>query len=163
LLIYRSLIVADGVTKSTGAYLLAAGVSEYWMPAAAGLVFTPPLLLFVWMLSRVPAPTSRDVAARSNRVPMSKVDRRAFLLRYALGLTLVAAAYLLVTVLRSVRADFAPEIWAGLGVTDRPAVFTWSEMGVAACVIVLNGAAVLNRDNRRAFVFAMWVAAAGSG
>ncbi len=158
-----SFILADGVTKSAGAYLLAAGVSEYWMPAAAGLLFTPPLLLFVWMLARVPAPTSGDMAARSERAPMTGLDRRAFFLRYALGLTLVGAAYLLVTVLRSVRADFAPEIWAGLGVTDRPAVFAYSEIAVAACVLALNGAAVLVRDNRRAFSYALAVAVAGSG
>jgi hypothetical protein len=114
------------------------------------------------MLTRVPAPTRHDVAARSERTPMSRADRRAFFLRYALGLSLIAAAYLLVTVLRSVRADFAPEIWAGLGVTGQPAVFAWSEMGVAACVLVVYGAAVLIRDNRRAFTYALWVAAAGS-
>ena len=34
-----SFIVADGVDKSVGAYLLEAGVSEYWMPFAAGLLF----------------------------------------------------------------------------------------------------------------------------
>src|SRR5262249_42051736 len=33
-----SFIVADGVTKSVGAALLQAGVSEYWMPFAAGLL-----------------------------------------------------------------------------------------------------------------------------
>ncbi len=157
-----SFILADGVTKSAGAYLLQAGVSEFWMPAAAGLLFTPPLLLFVWMLSRVPPPTAHDVAARSERPPMTRADRRAFFARYALGLTLIGAAYLLVTVLRSARADFAPEIWAGLGVTGQPAVFAYSEMAVAACVLVLNGAAVFIPDNRRAFTYALWVAAAGS-
>ncbi|HEX4606627.1 MAG TPA: DUF5690 family protein [Urbifossiella sp.] len=157
-----SFILADGVTKSAGAYLLAAEVPEFWMPAAAGLLFTPPLFLFVWMLTRVPAPSAADVAARSERTPMTRADRRAFFLRYAAGLTLVGAAYLLVTILRSVRADFAPEIWAGLGVTGQPEVFTQSEMGVVACVLVLNGAAVLIRDNRRAFTYALWVAAAGS-
>lgn len=157
-----SFILADGVTKSAGAYLLKAGVPEFWMPAAAGLLFTPPLLLFVWMLSRVPPPTAHDVEARSARPPMTRADRRAFFARYALGLTLIGAAYLLVTVLRSARADFAPELWAGLGVTGQPAVFAYSEMAVAACVLVLNGAAVLIADNRRAFTYALWVAAAGS-
>src|SRR6187551_143591 len=34
-----SFILADGVTKSVGAWLLNRGVSEFWMPAAAGLCF----------------------------------------------------------------------------------------------------------------------------
>src|SRR5262249_13152966 len=38
-----SFIVADGVTKSVGAFLLKQGVSEYWMPFTAGLLFVPPL------------------------------------------------------------------------------------------------------------------------
>src|SRR3954468_3841600 len=46
-----SFIVADGVMKSAGGYLLKLGVGELWMPAAAGLIFLPPLLLFAWMLS----------------------------------------------------------------------------------------------------------------
>ena len=62
-----SFIVADGVVKSAGAELLKAGVSEYWMPVCAGLLFVLPLLLFAWMLSRIPAPSRSDVAARSER------------------------------------------------------------------------------------------------
>ncbi len=157
-----SFIVADGVTKSVGAYLLAAGVTEYWMPFLAGLLFTAPLILFVWMLTRVPAPSAQDVAARSERTPMNAADRRRFFLRYAFGLVLLVFAYLLVTVLRSVRADFAPEIWTGMGVTDRPAIFAWSEIAVALCVLVLNGSAVLIRDNRVAFTYSLALAVAGS-
>jgi hypothetical protein len=157
-----SFVVADGVAKSAGAYLLVEGVPEAWMPAAAGALFAPPLLLFVVMLARVPPPAAPDVAARSERAPMTAADRRAFFRRYAAGLLLLGAAYLLVTVLRSVRADFAPEVWAGLGVTGQPGVFTYSEMAVAACVLVLSGAAVLIRDNRRAFAYAMATAAAGA-
>lgn len=157
-----SFVVADGAAKSAGASLLKAGVSEAWMPVAAGLLFALPLLLFVWMLARTRPPSAADITARSERAPMSRGDRRAFFRRYALGLCLLGAAYLLVTVLRSVRADFAPEVWAGLGVTGQPAVFTYSEMAVAACMLVLSGAAVLIRDNRRAFTYAMGTAAAGA-
>ena len=63
------------------------------------------------------APTRLDLAARSERTPMNGAERRAFFCRYALGLTLLVLVYLLITVMRSIRADFAPEIWAGLGAT----------------------------------------------
>jgi hypothetical protein len=158
-----SFIVADGVMKSAGAYLLKLGVGEFWMPAAAGLLFLPGLLLFAWMLSRIPAPSEQDVAARGRRPPIDGGERWRFFRRYALGLTLLVLVYLLVTVLRSVRADFAPEIWGGLGVRDEPAVFTWSEMVVAAAVLLLTGSTVLIRDNRRAFFAAMALAVAGAG
>lgn len=147
-----SFIVADGVTKSVGAYLLAAGVPEYWMPFAAGLLFVPPFLAGVWMLARIPPPSAADVAARSERTPMTGRQRRDFFRRYAPGLTLLVLAYLLVTVLRSVRADFAPEIWAGLQGTAPPAVFAQSETAVGAAVLVLCGGVAVVRDNRRAFL-----------
>jgi hypothetical protein len=157
-----SFIVADGVTRSAGAALLKAGVSEHWMPFLAGLLFVPPLLLFTWMLTRIPQPSPQDVAARSERRPMKGAQRRDFFRRYATGLTLLVLAYLLVTILRSVRADFAPEIWAGLlGEAAPPAVFAWSEMAVAAVVLVLAGSMVLLRDNRRAFFSGLALAVGG--
>jgi hypothetical protein len=158
-----SFIVADGVTKSAGAYLLRARVAEDWMPAVAGLLFLPPLLLFAWMLSRIPAPSAADEAARTRRVPMNGRERWAFFWRYAPGLTLLGLVYLLVTVLRSVRADFAPEVWTGLlGTPTPPDVFSWSEVAVAAGVLLLCGSTVLIRDNRRAFFCALGVAVAGA-
>jgi hypothetical protein len=156
-----SFILADGVTKTAGAELLAQGVTEYWMPVTTGLLFVPPLLLFVWMLTRIPAPSLQDVAARSERAPMNRSDRWGFFWRYAAGLTLLVLVFLLVTVLRSVRADFAPEIWAGMQERVSPDVFAWSESAVAAGVLVLIGATVLIADNRRAFFTALILAISG--
>jgi hypothetical protein len=157
-----SFIVADGVTKSVGAALLRADVSEYWMPFLAGLLFVPPLLLFTWMLTRIPRPSRQDVVARSERTPMNRAQRWTFFRRYATGLTLLVLVFLLVTILRSVRADFAPEIWAGLQQTVPPATFAWSEIVVAAGVLVLNGSLVLFRDNRRAFFSGLAQAVGGA-
>lgn len=146
-----SFIMADGVTRSAGAFLLKAGVSESWMPFTAGLLFLLPLLVFVWMLTRIPAPSRSDVAARSERTPMNGAERLSFFWRYALGLTLLVVVYLLITILRSVRADFAKEIWDGLEAAVPPEVYGWSETAVAAGVLVLNGSVVFIHDNRRAF------------
>ncbi len=157
-----SFIVADGVVKSAGAGLLQMGVSEYWMPFLAGLLFVPPLLLFSWMLTRIPPPSPQDVAARSERTPMTRTERWDFFRRYAIGLTLLVLVYLLITILRSVRADFAPEIWSGLLVTVPPAIFAWSEIAVAAVVLLLVGSMVLLRDSRRAFFCGLALAVAGA-
>jgi hypothetical protein len=156
-----SFIVADGVTKSVGAALVSAGISEYWMPFTAGLLFVPPLLFFVWMLTRIPGPSSEDVSARSERFPMDRQERGRFFRHYAVGLMLVVFAYLLCTVLRSVRADFAQEIWTGLGTTNQPSVFTLSEMAVASGVLVLVGATVFIGNNRKAFFAALALATGG--
>lgn len=158
-----SFIVADGFHKSVGAWLLGAGVPETWMPAAAGGLFLLPLAGFVWMLQRIPPPDIRDVAARAPRAPMNAAKRSALFRHSAPGLVAVAAAYLLITVLRSLRADFAPEIWAGLGVSVDAGMFTRSELWVALGVLACNGLAVLVRDNRRAFFLSLGLAGAGLG
>ncbi len=156
-----SFIAADGVTKSVGAALLAEGVTENWMPFVAGLLFVPPLLVFVWMLSRISGPSPADIAARSERTPMTGFERRDLFLRHASGLILLVLVYLLVTVLRSVRADFAPEIWGGLQASVPANIYARSEIVVAVCVLAMCGSMVFIRDNRRAFFFGLALAGFG--
>ncbi len=157
-----SFIVADGVTRSVGA-ALNARVPEAWMPAAAGGLFAAPLLLFAWMLSRIPPPSDHDVAARSERTPMDADQRWAYFRQHALGLSLLLLVYLLITVLRGVRGDFSREIWAGLtGEKTAPEVYAWTETLVAAGVLLLNGSTVFIRDNRTAFFTGLSLAAAGA-
>lgn len=158
-----SFIVADGFVKSVGATLLSVGVSEFWMPALAGLCFAGPLIGFSWMLSRIPAPSTSDVAARSERAPMDGGARIAFFWRYGIGLTLLATVYLLITILRSIRADFTPEIWKGLGVVDvRADLYTWTEVLVGVAVLAVSASSILIVNNRSAFFTGLFMAAAGT-
>lgn len=156
-----SFILADGFTKSVGAGLLAHGIREAWMPFCAGLVFILPLAGFVWMLRMIPPPNAADVAARSERVPMTSGERSQFLRRHGPGLFGITVAYLVITVLRSMRADFAPELWTALGAPVDAGVFTRSEMIVAFGVLAVTGLVVLVRDNRRAFFMSLWLSLAG--
>jgi hypothetical protein len=94
---------------------------------------------------------------------MTREDRRAFFRRYAAGLCLITFMYVAVTILRSVRADFAPEVWSGLGYDGQPGVFTWSEMLVAAGVMIVSGSTVLIASHRRAFFTSLFIAVAGLG
>jgi hypothetical protein len=156
-----SFIVAGGVMKSIGTFLLNNGVSEAWMPFCAGLLFVLPLMVFAWMLSQVPAPSEADRIARTERAPMAATERRAFFNRYAIGLSLLIGVYLLVTVLRSVRDDFAPEIWRGLGVSGQATVFAVSESLVGIAILALAALTACIRDNRVAFFVALSLAVAG--
>jgi hypothetical protein len=156
-----SFILADGVTKSVGAWLLIRGVSAYWMPFCAGLFFAAPLAVFVWMLTRIPPPSAADIAVRRSRPTMSRADRRAFLAKYGTGLVVLVLVFLLITILRSVRADFAPEIWSSLGTTGQAEVFTQTEIVVALGVLLANGLFILIRDNRRAFFSSLALCMAG--
>jgi hypothetical protein len=156
-----SFIVADGAVKSVGATLLDLGISEFWMPALAGLLFVPPLFVFAGMLLRIPPPTLHDQQARTERVPMNGSQRWDFFRRYATGLTLLILVYLLITILRSVRADFAPEIWTGLQGTVPPAIFAQSETIVGAVVLLLFASMIMIQDNRRAFFLGLAASAGG--
>lgn len=156
-----SFILADGVVKSVGTWLLQNGVPEYWMPAATGLVFTAPLLLSVWMLSRVPPPDADDETERTARVTLKRAERWAFLRRHAAGLIPLVLMYTFVTILRSIRADFAPELWRGLGVQLDAQIFARSEMWVALGVLLINGSAALIRSNLTALRAALLTSLGG--
>ena len=86
-----SFIVSSGAVKDVGRALMAGDaigafgfgisnplppVSEFWMPAATGLVFLGPFLIAVWLLDRVPEPTCGDIIARTEREPMNHTRRR---------------------------------------------------------------------------------------
>lgn len=156
-----SFILADGVVKSLGATLVQLGVPVYWMPFTAGLCAAPLLVCFVWMLSRIQAPDRDDVIARSARSTMNRLDRRQLYSRFAAGLTVLVCVYLFTTIVRSIRADFAQEIWTGLGTETVPSIFTYSEFVISCGLMVVSGAMVLIRDNRRAFFASLLVCMAG--
>jgi hypothetical protein len=156
-----SFIVADGVCKSAGTYLLALGISEKWMPFSAGLIFLLPLALFLGMLNQVPPPSAADIANRSARAPMFHQQRKDFFLKYTPGLIGITIVYLLVTLLRSIRADFAPELWASLGYIGDSSVFTQTELIVSAGVLLFSAFTFLIADHRKAMRFALLISLAG--
>jgi Family of unknown function (DUF5690) len=146
-----SFILADGVTKSVGSWLLEMKVPEHWMPCLAGALFLPPLFVCVAMLARVSPPTRSDLSHRSQRQALDRSQRWFLFRSFAIGLVPLIIMYLVVTIIRSMRADFAPELWKGMGVAAPPAIFTQSELYVALLVLAINGGAVLIHDNRLAF------------
>ncbi|MCH7688538.1 MAG: hypothetical protein IH899_17965, partial [Planctomycetes bacterium] len=157
-----SFIVSSGVVKSVGQLLISKfDVTEFWMPFVTGLLFVGPLFLFVWMLNQIPKPSKDDVAHRSERMPMSRAQRWDLFRRHAFGLSCIVAIYILLTIMRSLRDDFAVEIWIQLGEGDKPAIFTQSEMLVAFGVVVINGLAIRIRSNRLALLGALGLVGCG--
>jgi hypothetical protein len=157
-----SFIVSSGAVKSVGqALMLYQGVDEFWMPFVTGLLFLLPLILFVWMLAQIPPPNHRDVELRSPRLPMRREDRQRVLRSWGFGLGLLVIGYTLLTVVRSLRDDFAVEIWRDLGFESQPAIFTQSETVVMFGVVLINGAAFLIRDNRHALLASLGTIALG--
>lgn len=157
-----SFIVSSGVVKSVGAWLMqTAQVDRFWMPAATGALFMPLLLVSVWALSQLPPPSPADEAERVRRAPMDAGQRAAFLAIYGPGVVLLVLSYILLTALRDFRDNFAAEIWTALGYGGQSAMFTQSELPVAAVALAALAAVMAVRDYRRALLVIHGVVAAG--
>lgn len=157
-----SFILSSGVVKSVGKWLMeSAHVSPFWMPAAAGALFLPLLLVSVWALSCLPAPNARDEAERTPRKPMAKAERAAFLAVHGPGLALLVGSYVMLTAFRDFRDNFAAEIWAALGFGKASAVFTASETPVAVAALLVMAAIIVVKDNLKALAVMHLVILAG--
>ncbi|HLZ73437.1 DUF5690 family protein [Phenylobacterium sp.] len=157
-----SFILSSGVVKSVGSWLMtSAHVDRFWMPAAAGAVFLPLLLVSVWVLGQLPPPNAADEAQRIKRAPMSAAERGAFLAVYWPGVTLLTASYVLLTAFRDFRDNFAAEVWTALGYGKESAVFTQSELPVAAIALVALAAVMAVRDNLKALMVIHGIVVAG--
>jgi len=157
-----SYILASGAVKTVGALVLTWGVSEEWMPFVTGLLFFPPFVFFVWLLTLLPKPTAEDEALRTRREPMDKAARRRFFRAFGPGLIALTGLYVFLTAYRSVRDDFAVNIWKELGFGGAPEIMTWSEIPVAFGVMVALGLLAKVRDNRQALAVVHGVMAGGA-
>ena len=148
-----SFIVSSGIVKSVGVWLMTEfSVPEFWMPVTTGLLFFPLLLVSVVGLSVMPPPDARDIQARTERRPMTGGDRRAFLQSNAVSFALLIVAYVLFTVFRDYRDNFAAEIWSELGYVNVASLFTLSEAPVAVLTLVVLASFVVVRDNLKALI-----------
>ena len=156
-----SYIIASGFAKTVGRQLMDLGVPDHWMAAVTGVCYLPFFLCAVWLLKQLPSPSPDDVAQRVRRDPMDARERREFLRRYFLGLSLLLVLYFFLTAYRDYRDNFQREIFGELGVDD-PAAFTKTEIPVG--VLVLGGMALiyLVKDNRRGFFFTHLMMASGT-
>ena len=157
-----SYIVSSGAVKDVGRYLMAQhGVSEAAMPMVTGLVFLPPFLVSVWLLSHVPPAGAADHAARTRRTTMDRASRLAFLRALFTGLVLLLGARLLTTAFRDFRDNYGVELFESLGYRGDPALFTRTEVPVALGVMTALALLNLIRNNRAGVVGAHLLMAAG--
>jgi MFS family permease len=147
-----SFIFAGGFTRSVGKWLMTDyGVSENWMPFMTGMIFTVPLILFIYLLERVPAPDTMDIENRVERKSMDAADRKKIINEFLAGLFVLCIVYTLLTVIRDIRDNYMSNIWTELGYVNDYAVFTRSETRISFLLLVIMGSLVLIRKNINAF------------
>ena len=157
-----SFIFSSGFVKSVAKGLqINFTISDWWLPFATGAVFFIPLIILVYLIERIPQPSESDISSRVTRLPMNKDDRKKFLQTFKPGLLLFIIIYVVLTVFRDIRDNFAADIWKELGFGNQPSVFTATEIPITLIVLVLIGSMILIKNNRRAFVITQYIIIAG--
>jgi hypothetical protein len=154
-------IFTSGVAKTLGQYCLKSGISEKMMPMMIGWIFVPLTLLFVWMLTMIPAQNKSDMEQRVQRLPMSPLERRTIIKNFGGVLVLFILGYIILTMIRDVRDNFGVEIWKGLGYGDDASVYTTSEIPATVLLLILLGALYRIKDNKKALLLNLWLTIAG--
>lgn len=150
-----SFIFSSGFVKSVGGWLLLEfHLSEFWVPFATGLVFALPLLLFIYLIEKIPPPDEADMAARMNRTPMLAEDRKQFIRTFLPGLVACIVIYGFATIFRDIRDNFSADMWKEMGYLNQPAIFSKTETPITLIVLVLIGSMVLIRNSYRALMLA---------
>lgn len=157
-----SFIFSSGFVKSVGKYLqVHFNISDWWVGFDTGLVFIVPLLLFVFLLERIPAPSEEDIQMRAVRLPMNKEERKQFFNHFKYGLILLITLYVFLTAFRDIRDNFAADIWRELGFGNEPSVFTTTEIPITIIVLIMIGSMIIIRNNYKAFIISHIIILAG--
>lgn len=128
-------------------------MNEFWMPFATGALFVLPTLLFGYLLERIPAPSDADRLMRSERRPMYRKEHMHFLKQFRFGIIMMVVTYLLLTLLRDLRDNFAAEVWTELGYGNDAAIFTATEIPVSLLVLGLISLLVFVKNNFKALIY----------
>ena len=149
-----SFIFSSGFVKSVGGWLIQLGVTEFWVPFCTGLVFALPLLLFIYLMERIPAPDAEDEAARMNRTPMSAEQRKAFVRSFLPGIIACIFIYGFATIFRDIRDNLSADMWKEMGYLNQPAIFSKTETPITLVILALIGSMVIIKNSFKALMIA---------
>ena len=157
-----SFIVSSGFVKTVAKWLqLTFHISEKWIPFYTGMIFLIPVIILVFLLEKIPNPTSDDIQNKSERLPMNKKERIAFFRQFKLGLIAFIVIYILLTFFRDIRDNFAADIWIELGYGNNASIFTTTELPIAFCVLILVASMIYVKNNKLAFQYSQIIILAG--
>lgn len=157
-----SFIFSSGFVKTVSQYILIDwDVAEQWMPFAAGALFFPFLLLFVFLLEKIPPPSVADIESRQKRISMTRKERRDMLRNFLPGIVLLVGLYIFLTILRDIRDNFVADMWKEMGFINQPSLFTQTEAPTTIATLVLMASLIAIRRNYTAMVIIHWIVLAG--
>jgi hypothetical protein len=157
-----SFIFSSGFVKTTAGYIQQQfHVSEFWIPFLTGLVFALPLLIAVYFLEKIPAPSEKDLQDRSPREPMAAERRKEFVKMFLPGLIASIGIYVFATMFRDLRDNFMADMLRENGYGMQPAIFTKTELPVTVILLLLMSSMILVRSSIRALVYTHYIIIAG--
>lgn len=157
-----SFIFSSGFVKSVGGWLqLQFHLTEFWIPFATGLVFALPLLFFIFLMEKIPPPSSEDIALRMNRTPMDAAQRSEFIKTYLPGIIAAVLIYCFATIFRDIRDNFSADMWKEMGYLNQPALFSKTETPITLVILILIGSMVMIKNSFKAFMLAHFFIALG--
>ncbi|MCU0469404.1 MAG: DUF5690 family protein [Arcicella sp.] len=157
-----SFIMGSGFAKSIGKWVMTSlEVSQFWMPFVACAIMILPFGFCTWLMGQIPPPSEADIQSRTERKPMQKADRKAFIKEFALSMFIFVVSYILLTTFREFRDNFTPEIWKLLGYGNNSAIFTQTETPIAITVLLMMAAMRWVQNNYKAFVIIQLLMLAG--
>ena len=157
-----SFIISSGFVKTVAKWIqLTYQVQENWIPFYTGLVFLIPVIILVYLLEKIPNPTALEAAEKSLRVPMDKNERKRFFNMFSFGLVSFIFIYILLTLFRDIRDNFAADIWLELGYGNSAGIFTSTELPIAVSVLVLIASMIYIKNNKLAFQISQIIILAG--
>lgn len=154
LFLCSSFVVSSGFTKSVGKFLMDTfNISEFWMPFSAGLIFIIPLLIFGFMLEKLPKPTEEDILLKNKRQPLNKAERKKIIKQFFVPIICITFLYVSLTILRDFRDNFNREIWDNLHIKFDSSIFTLTEIPIAIMVLLILSFMVKVKNNKKAFAY----------
>ena len=149
-----SFIFSSGFVKTIAKTLeINFHLNELWVPFFTGLVFAIPLILFVYLLEKIPPPSEEDIALRSDRVPMTKERRKEFVRTFFFGLVTVVIIYVFSTIFRDIRDNYMADMLKEMGFNNDPSLFTKTETPTTLIILLIIGSMVLIRNNFKALMY----------
>lgn len=148
-----SFIFSSGFVKTvTGFLQLQFAITDIWLPFFAGLAFLIPLLLFIWLLEKIPPPSEADKLLRTERKPMLLNERKEYLKTFFPGLLTLMIIYVFLTIFRDIRDNFAADMWIEMGFPNQPEKFVATEIPTTIIVLVLISTMIYIRNNLKALM-----------
>ena len=153
-----SFIISSGVVKSVAKWLqLSFQIAEMWVPFYTGLLFIIPVIILVFLLDKIPPPTKEEIELKSIRLPMTSIERKSFFIQFKFGLISFIFIYVLLTLFRDIRDNFAADIWKDLGFVNDASIFTGTEITIAIIVLILIASMIFIKNNKIVFYISQFL------